>query len=598
MEAVVAALTRPIPSNDDIPLITPFDPSQMALEDLDLMPSISDWAVVFKYVNTKRYSVFALMQGMNVLKDFFTENPCLRLTVCAVAAKMQNPPLPVHVCLSYYNRAQKSLKKYMHIVSFKTFQALMIVSAFTLMHGLPMAAKPYFILAVDMLFQLQLDVDPNDCILLGRISEEEKEQRRLGSDEWDRVFKTAPKVRFAKRQHKNTPLYDQYPIRSEISPICYLAAFLDVLDSAVVFQRHSPDSISTILQNQTVLSFHMQLSSLKGQIPSYLILIPNSSNTNNDLSLFSSDYTLSSMHIIDTLLATILYHTTICIINRPQVWLTAFLPLSSPYLIGDPTAITTLLSALESSLTSSRTILFLASWLLHRSKMGLDNDNGHLRERFWQEYVFYAIAMFESVVTAWFLVCQTQRFWWRENTGVDAGMTGEPLCLGVEDVRMIRIQVVDVLKTFKDLEEKLAGRKRRAQASDDDEFFLFSSLPHAPQDSSDSLTNLASPLVQATAAMLGDIELEEARINSGSRVDWVMDSHMDGIEGLIIGMKVVALYEEDYYPTPDSSFEEPWVLLGPLGIEFGAKIRWHAVYEEKWRKFWDELRKSEKGYKG
>ncbi|KAI8611347.1 hypothetical protein BC830DRAFT_663264 [Chytriomyces sp. MP71] len=80
---------------------------KLALTDSDLLPTIQDWALCYRFFSGGKYSLLNFMDGVNFLEGFFFQSPPLRLTWCAIAAYMQQPRLSPETCLAYYNRARK-----------------------------------------------------------------------------------------------------------------------------------------------------------------------------------------------------------------------------------------------------------------------------------------------------------------------------------------------------------------------------------------------------------------------------------------------------------------------------------------------------------
>ncbi|KAJ3392323.1 hypothetical protein HDU84_004287 [Entophlyctis sp. JEL0112] len=540
------------------------------LELRDMMPTFQDWSVVCSYYNNKQYSIMGILRGMELLESFFMQPPYLWLTICAIAAQLSSPKQPESIRYSYYVRAQNSLLTNFRSTEFRMFQSLMIFSAFSLANGNPGVGRPFYSQAITLLLKLRLDYDPDDSPWLSHLnlSHKDKELRRIGFwvayHSWKFVeialsdhlpFRIEnSRVKFPERLHWDSPLYDDYPERTQFAMICYLCAILDVLGSAARVYYQAPRSVSDMLTDPSLASVQVQLASAKSQIPSYLILDDKSSDPLNNLGQFIADFRKTEMKVTDTMTATLLFHATVCVSNRSLFYLTGYLPSTSKYL-SDESVYARITSALDCCLTSARTILLLVSWLYHRSDAGIDGEFGRFRRKFWKEYTFYSMTIFEAVVVLWFASCRTKDFWWKPDDSVETtesvSVLGSRLRMTIHDRQMIRTQITDALNTLKGLEEDLSPKSGELLDSGDGSGF------------GTSLSNMVSPLIEGITCMLVDIQQAET------------GEHAQDIGARIIGWKMSALSSADLEPV-QSDEARPWVLLGPLGAKFGGCVGWNA----------------------
>ncbi|KAJ3030655.1 UNVERIFIED_CONTAM: hypothetical protein HDU68_008290 [Siphonaria sp. JEL0065] len=553
---------------------SPNDTSSLELEELDLMPTMNDWVVVQKYLSMRNYSVLAILGRRTLLESFFSEPPGLRLTFCAIAAHFQTPRLPQLVCLSYYSRAQKALLKEMNNPSLKTFQALMLLSAFTFSNGQPMVGRPFFFQAVRMLFQLRLNVDPDNSPWLGNISEEEKQERRLGF--WV-VFHSMKLVQIlvSKPISVNVDLggvkpplraptaHPPYKNQSEFATVYFLGMLLDALRDITKNYNNVPTNVSQVLDNPEFLSLHKKLLSVQLQIPSNLILVKsmNPSAVNNVVA-FTSTFLKHPLEVVDTLLVSFTFHSALCVLYRPLLICSGYSRLDSHELLNNQINVGKILTAIDTCTSSARTILHLHSWLKQRSKLLMDGENGQFFQSFWKEHMSYSMTLFEPVIVLWFITCRTKQFWWRKIQPQDSSTTfsilGESLRLEMDDRKLIRSQVLDVLSCLQVLENVTSGG------------------------------NMISPMVVCVKAMLREMEEVEREVATGSFVESsaIGNGHEEdmAVDSVTIGMKVMSLVQEDEVSAP--YVDDPWVLLGLLGLEVKG-LRWLAHYEEGYRALWN-----------
>ncbi|KAJ3094750.1 hypothetical protein HK100_006043 [Physocladia obscura] len=554
----------------------------LTIEDPDLMPSLGDMVVVMQYFRDPNLLAQFLLYPRAVVGNFFTENTSLRLIICAIAANFQIPRLPNKVCIEYYSRARKSIKKYGNIVSLKHTQALMF-------HSLPTLAHPFFAKAAGMARILQLDIDPDNNPRFINISEDEKEERR--NIFWFIYYSfkivqichlrnftlSSPSSANVKYCHQYKKFSDSgidsiYP---EIATSCYASKILDLILDAKDYCITPPYEVYDLLGSR---KFHLIIShllELKQSIPSHRLL--SISTENNSLAQFMASWPHYPEKIFDKLFLTIYYNAAICMVHRPTLYLTKFLPLTSPYLMQNADAITIILNALGTSMNAAQTIVSFASWLVHLSDSGHDGDGGLLQHKIWREHTFGTFALFEAVVVLWFALCHTQRFWWRTDADSLSGsdeFAGESLRMGIKDRRRIRSQVLDVLRSFKELEGIFGGVGKNGSTIDG----MISE--NEKEERENSLPNMLTPMVAAIEAMVIEMEASETRMTDKS-----IGKLEAALQGITLGMRVIGI-EDDDVNIPSEI--EPWAFLGLLGMEVGG-MHWFSRHELPWRLFWSNL---------
>ncbi|KAJ3137642.1 hypothetical protein HK100_000554 [Physocladia obscura] len=561
---------------------------QSTIEDPDMMPSIGDWVVVFQYFRQPNL-LGQLLNLRLLLEHFFTENQSLRLIVCALTAYLQTPSLPAKVCVAYYSRARKSINRHGNIVSLKHVQVFMLHSLFLLAIGQPTLARPLFTRAITMLMQLQLYIDPDNIPTTANLSDEEKEDRR-----------TYSRVKYARRRYAHGYNGETTDPIFEIASHCYCSSIFEIILEAKSHWITPPSSVGEIFSTTFYNSIGSSLGTLKGIIPSYRLLStdPNS----NSLAQFMSyqqqnPYTQQQYQqppqqyhhhhletIIDRLLITIFYNSAICIINRPLLYVSKFLPLTSPYLLHNPDRIKCVLNALDASVTAAQTILSFADWIVVYQRPESSS-------KIWKEQTFSIFALFEAIIVLWFALCHTQRFWWRpetvagvvlserttsaiENGGGSGNVFGDTLQMGVQERRRIRVQILDVLKSLKEAEAMFGNTGSSENASVDQ--MILDENDQSGGGSGGGHPNMITPIVVAIEAMIREIqEAEVAVIETNEKFEAVL-------KGITLGMKVVAIVDDDEeFPKQ----MEPFVFLGLLGMEVSG-LNWNASNEQPWRNFW------------
>jgi hypothetical protein len=108
---------------------------ELQLEEQDLLPTLHDFGISARWLSNSDSSVsnvLVLLDPQEFLKTYFSQKPPLRLTICALAAKFSQPPLPDHIVARYYKRARKAVIKWAGEASVGTVQACILISSFGL----------------------------------------------------------------------------------------------------------------------------------------------------------------------------------------------------------------------------------------------------------------------------------------------------------------------------------------------------------------------------------------------------------------------------------------------------------------------------------
>ncbi|KAI8610908.1 hypothetical protein BC830DRAFT_1143607 [Chytriomyces sp. MP71] len=551
----------------------------LQLEDPDLQPTMGDWVVVYQYLRTCESSFFILSEAP-FLQSFFSQPPALRLTFCAIAAHLQNPRLPDKVCFSYYARAQKAVSRVIEKPDLTTLHALLLMSSFASLNGQPLIGRPFFMRAVRMVLELQLNRDPDDLPECRHLSEEEREERRLIF--WVMyssllVVKIAysrplsveinPCVKPAKR---SVPL-NQNAVpdpRLSISPVCYMAALLDVIHSTVTHHAVIPSSTESILSCDVCLSLSTQLTHVRAQMPDSLIL----SSSNGTMDAFFATYPRRPRGN-EAIQLTLYANSAKCLLHRTKLYLTGYLDLDSPQLVQNAANMSTLLTALHETLLAAREIARLTSRLYNISAIQT------VRIQFWEQQDFACFTLFEAVLCLWYVTCRTKAFWFSPDPA-------SPLHMGRDVRRVIRTECLDVLTTMRNLERTFSGVEE-----DVDERVA---ALRGPAPVRGELFNMVTPLVAGVVGMVQEME-EVERVEDPSSCLKVQGARLQGVgmggfEDVVIGMKVISL-DDDKQPVhlDFAGADQPWCFLGLLGVPGPGGMKWNAHYEPGWASFWEIL---------
>ncbi|KAI9351352.1 hypothetical protein BDR26DRAFT_850915 [Obelidium mucronatum] len=305
-----------------------------------------------------------------------------------------------------------------------------------------------------------------------------------------------------------------------------------------------------------------KLNAIRTLLPEELLLTRNSPQQTRFMINFQG-----SDRVMDSFLITLLFHASICVVNRPTLYLSHYLPLTSPLLVNNPENMTKILASIDASITAALSIAELVSWLIHQSNSGQDGENGQLRQKLWREreFLFASFVLFEACTVLWWVTCRTQAFWWRD------GIPGEALVMSPLDRKRMRIHVLDILKTLKDLESDVTKHEHEAFIIDD-----------TRDERNRQIVNMITPMVVCIEAQVQEMEKAEFSF-SGMHVC----SRNENVDKIIVGMKVMAVVDEDGKWDDPTTEQNPWVLMGLLGVDIGG-IQWRGCFEEEWRLFWSK----------
>ncbi|KAJ3070414.1 hypothetical protein HDU98_006578 [Podochytrium sp. JEL0797] len=545
------------------------------LEDPNFIPTIQDWTLIHGYLSFRGSTLLALLDSQKFLESFFFEPP----------------ELSESVGFAYFEQAKKAMQRSQTPASVKKVQALVYQSNFaSLSYGNPAVARPFFAEAVRMMFQLRLDVDPDNSPWLPPLSEEDKNERRIlfwvivymiriVTTVSNRSFPT-PDIAQVKFSREVTFVATPNTPNRPFSTICYVSYILDAMSQATLHHKTIPASVAEILSCQQIPIIEQRLNTLKTELPTELLLSLSDASLARFLQLPHAQ--LAEVRVTDILMVTLLFNTTTCVIHRPMLYLTSVLQLTSPELMV-PQNLTKLLNCLHTCVSAARTITALNTWVLNLSAVeNRGSGGGPNRQNIFVKDTFAYFSLFEAAVVLWFVTCKTQHFWWKTST------PGDPLSMTYQDRKAIRSEVLDLLQTLRHIETVHSGQQQQQR-------------PHATNHHHHHTTtspNMMTPLVQCVAGMVEQMELVESLSPRTAHGLFEEEESLSGggVDMIVLGMKALAVDTDDGSPSPPpkSRMDSPWVFLGLLGMDVG-NMRWNGGLEHEWRLFWKRERHLRRG---
>ncbi|KAI9351445.1 hypothetical protein BDR26DRAFT_851076 [Obelidium mucronatum] len=326
------------------------------LQHPDLLPTMADWAVITSFIPNHPFHYrhsFCSLDPMQVVVNFWTEAPELRLIYCAMSAHMMQPRLPDSVCFSYYERAKLALSK-CDTPSIKTIQALLVALNFTLLNGQPMIGIPLFYKAFD----------PDDSPWLKYLNYL-NQKKKLGGE--------LPHSLSSSR----LPLF--------ISAVSWTLSKTSVLMFPIpqrfwigTKKYHPPPSNSS----PEKINMHIQQVERSGLL---------------NMNLFSRSASSA--------------------LSRPLLYLTAFLLPETHPLDYTPDAVAIISKAMASSLKNAQEIADINTALLNATTSSNNKPYLSPPQKlcdeygFWKEHMLVYLAFFEAAVVMWFYTCKSNSHW-------------------------------------------------------------------------------------------------------------------------------------------------------------------------------------------
>ncbi|KAJ3295613.1 hypothetical protein HDU79_008802 [Rhizoclosmatium sp. JEL0117] len=158
--------------------------TETELEDPDLIPTQEDLVLVYNYVtrNGSQPLVNLFYDAESMIINFFKKPPLLRLSLGTLAfhslSKVDLSELIKEKRRTYFRRARKAFYHTDRKPSIDLVIAFQTMYAQARELGDQVLSHQFLKIAVEMMIQLKLDVDPDDSPWLSHLAPREKEERR------------------------------------------------------------------------------------------------------------------------------------------------------------------------------------------------------------------------------------------------------------------------------------------------------------------------------------------------------------------------------------------------------------------------------------
>ncbi|KAJ3239978.1 hypothetical protein HDU81_004896 [Chytriomyces hyalinus] len=334
--------------------------------------------------------------------------------------------------------------------------------------------------------------------------------------------------------------------------------------------RVTPSTVADLLVSVSELDLSTKVIQTHAQIPAMLILVP----TLDHLDSTASQYTQYDALIQQTMLSSpsnpmgilqlsMNYHASLCLLLRPKLYLTAFMPPMSL----DAEHAQFIQTALEESLIAAQRICIL----LKLTNYAWDIKHLDHFKLYWMRRVALVPSLFEAAVILYFVTCRT-RPEWRGQASPHATAAAaaaaqlsfvHPICI---PDNIVLEYLSCILLAFHTLYSQLA------------------------ENAKSNRPNMMTPMIECVEAMI--LELSRKQENASSNASQSANLECDLI---LLEMKVMSLNddtigdEEEVLDSTPASTDEPWVYMGLLGIDINKRVRWNGPYEDNWRRFWKQL---------
>ncbi|KAJ3404084.1 oligomeric, coiled-coil, peripheral membrane protein, partial [Chytriomyces hyalinus] len=545
--------------------------TSMELDPLEAMPTMIDWVIASQFLTSLEFCSDLMVNSKEFIETFFTQPADLSL--------------PEEICLGYYTRAHRALVKSISEPSMKTLQALLIISSFTCVKGQPVLARRFFYGAVRMVSELRLDIDPDTLEAMTGVqyTEDEKLERRLlfyivqSNLKIIKVIR-GPSAFLATASHTQPSFASSFveihshqvkppcnPFTNQVYDIYYRSELQDILYQASKYHKIGPYPVSDILANSTCQNLDELLIAFKMRLPPYLYI-------ESAVQLFQSSNATTATDITSSITMTITYCSAVCLLNRPKLYLTGYLPLDSIFLTGsNQESVGVLLTALDASLSAARNLAQINSWMIHMCPV-------HFRAFLWRDRCFLFFSLFEAAVVLWFTTTRTLPFWWR--TANNPGL----LTMSATDRQSIQSEMRDILQALVEIETGFPSTQHDPGQTE------YRFVPSGTE-------NMATPLVKCMQGMLYEMEIAGEAAQAMDTEDvTAATTRPKGTElfenslecGITLGMKVMSLVKEEHadcvgvgVTITEPFTSEPWVYLGLLGLRVNG-MSWLAHYEDEW----------------
>ncbi|KAI9333146.1 hypothetical protein BDR26DRAFT_868655 [Obelidium mucronatum] len=377
----------------EAPLIEP-EGAEWQIEDPDLMPTIDDWLVVYLFLTNNGTPIPnetpVPMPGFDsdqFLKDFFQLPAFLRLVALATCTAHTS----FEKSLVYYKRARKAaIRAVSETPTYQTVQALVILYIYLGYIGQPALVEPLLKIAMHLIQALRLDVDPDDSPWLFHLNltPRQKEDRRCAfwgaysEIVWEAA--TSPKlVDVPINSNKMKGRSTVYVGSQLIFQGDHFMQSFSILHTVIIAIKKAfvvaPKTSNELIASETVAELQSKMMQVQSQLPTDIREPPElSDNVTGTVELNVNCVGLA----------------TICLLNRPRLFLSGFKSFNPMYLSA--TLQSNLVSSINQSLDAAHRMLnLLRFYTVYTNPQSLE-----------------AMPMFEAMIVLWYASCRMDPIWW------------------------------------------------------------------------------------------------------------------------------------------------------------------------------------------
>ncbi|ORY21761.1 hypothetical protein BCR33DRAFT_861821 [Rhizoclosmatium globosum] len=500
---------------------------QTELEDPDFIPTIADFYLCANWLRgeefKKRRPDCVMFDRERFLSRYFQAPAVLRLSTCCWALRQSSQ---AELCLSYFNRAMKALQRSDMDPSLDLVIACSQLCGLAIDYSQPVVAMKFLVMALKMIIDLKMYIDPADSPWLIHLTLREKEERRHVFWYCFVSYATAL-ANFATQiqltiisdgVHHPSQVLDPEPIFFLNNAIPFTARLFQEINNLKILFSHPPSSPELLLEIQSACAIQTRLPD------KYTLEFDNpSSVTPSDMARFilqcsSLASNLGQLNLI--------LQSALSIHSRPIMFL-SIAPLEK--FKGDDQM--KIRQAINQCLNSAWRIYSLYKFLFTVSTAELVES-----DELWRYDPYYhACPFLEMVFVFWFFSCRMDPSWMQ--------FTDPALRNPLEISAPLQLMMSKRPLTF-----------------------------HG---------GAAIPFFTVMKCALDEME-EIARTNVRKRF------HYDDYDTNVVevGMRVMPLGQKD---DQASQPVEAICYMGLLGLQIGNKIRWKGVVEDSWRLFWKLL---------
>ncbi|KAI9324226.1 hypothetical protein BDR26DRAFT_287044 [Obelidium mucronatum] len=373
------------------------------IEDPDLMPTIDDWLVVYLFLTNNGTPIpnetpvpSSNFDSDQFLKDFFKVPAFLRL----VALTRCTAPISFEKSLVYYKRARKAaIRAVSETPTHQTVQALVILYIYLGYIGRPALVEPLLKIAMHLIQALRLDIDPDDSPWLFHLNltPRQKEDRRCAfwgaysEIVWEAA--TSPKlVDVPINSNKMKGRSTVYVGSQLIFQGDHFMQSFSILHTVIIAIKKAfvvaPKTSNELIASETVAELQSRMMQAKSQLPTDFFEPPELSDFFEPPELSENASGKLELNLNCVRLA------TVCLLNRPRLFLSGFKRFNPMYLSA------TMQSILVSSINHS---LDAAHHILNLLRFDTEHPIPHALE---------AIPMFEAMIVLWYAYCRMDPIWW------------------------------------------------------------------------------------------------------------------------------------------------------------------------------------------